>query len=124
MDGFNRRDVLKVGLFGGAALALPLERVASARSGTGRIATSKLPKPFTVPFSVPPVASPVPTTDATTDHYELTMRSNQVEILPGLKTELWAYDGIPAGPPPGAPSWRVRTRSYAAESHCCRSPAG
>jgi FtsP/CotA-like multicopper oxidase with cupredoxin domain len=94
----NRRDVLKVGLFAGAAVALPLERVAIAKSTIDRIAASKLPRPFTVPFGVPPVATPVPTADATTDYYKLTMRSNQVEILPGLKTELWAYDGIPAGP--------------------------
>jgi spore coat protein A len=35
---------------------------------------------------------------AATEYYEITMRSNQVEILPGLKTEVWAYNGIPAGP--------------------------
>src|SRR4051794_23534570 len=89
--------MLKLGVLGTAAAAVPFERVATAKSGVSRIAESKLPKSFTVPFTVPPVAQRK-RWDDTTDFYEITMKANQVEILPGYKSELWAYDGIPAGP--------------------------
>jgi FtsP/CotA-like multicopper oxidase with cupredoxin domain len=87
---------MKMGVLGSAALALPLERVVAAKSAS-QIAASKLPKPFSVPFTEPPVLAPK-YRSATTDYYEITMRSNQVEIVPGLKTDVWAYNGIPAGP--------------------------
>lgn len=56
-----------------------------------------LPTPFTVPLPVPPVAVPV-RADATTDYYEITQREADVEILPGLRTRIWGYDGIFPGP--------------------------
>ncbi|MDQ1647396.1 MAG: hypothetical protein QOJ50_3580 [Cryptosporangiaceae bacterium] len=93
----SRRDVLKMGAFGAAAVALPLERAASAKSATDRIAASKLPKPYTVPFAAPPVLEPV-RRDATTDFYSVTMRPGLAEILPGYQTEVWGYDGIAPGP--------------------------
>ena len=59
---YTRRDALKVGLFGSAALALPLQRAASGESVLDdRMPSSKLPKPFTLPFRLPPVAVPVAT---------------------------------------------------------------
>ena len=93
----SRRDVLKTGIFAGAALALPIGRVVNARWDDGRIAASKLPKPFTLPFGVPPTAVPI-RQDATTDYYRMTMRAVQGEIIPGLKTTLYAYDGVVPGP--------------------------
>jgi len=55
----RRRDVLKLGLFSSAALMLPVERIARTKDAFGdRIATSKLPKPFSVGFDVPPVLAP------------------------------------------------------------------
>ena len=52
----TRRDLLKLGVLGTAALALPVERVARTKAAlAGRIAPSKLPKPFSVPFVTPPV---------------------------------------------------------------------
>jgi spore coat protein A len=93
----SRRDLMKLGVFGSAALALPFERVARAKTASDRIAVSKFPKPFTVPFTVPSVAVPVKRT-STTDYYNLTMRSSQTEILPGLSTETWSYDGTFGGP--------------------------
>jgi spore coat protein A len=97
VPGLTRRDAIKVGVFGAAALALPLERVAAAKSVSDPIALNKLPQPFTIPFDVPPVLAPV-RTDGNRDIYEITMRSSQVEIIPGLRTEIWAYNGIAAGP--------------------------
>jgi spore coat protein A len=37
-------------------------------------------------------------TDANTDYYELRQREGQAEILPGLDTKVWGYDGIFPGP--------------------------
>jgi spore coat protein A len=95
----NRRDMLKLGVLGTAATALPFERLATASGGVSRIAASKLPKPFTVPFAVPPVAVPKPRTwDNGHDYYEISQEAARVEILPGYKSDLWAYNGIPGGP--------------------------
>jgi spore coat protein A, manganese oxidase len=97
----TRRKFLKLGLLGGAALSLPLG--SSACSGgdnlTGTLLASKaqLPKPFKVPLPIPPVARPV-RSDAVADHYEMTQRVGEAEILPGLKTEVWGYDGVFPGP--------------------------
>jgi hypothetical protein len=75
-----------------------VERVARTKAAlAGRIAPSKLPKPFSVPFVTPPVLEPVRRT-ATADIYDITMRNASVEILPGLRTEIWGYNGITPGP--------------------------
>ncbi|MCW2647701.1 MAG: multicopper oxidase family protein [Pseudonocardiales bacterium] len=93
-----RRDVLKVGVFGGAALLLPLERTVGAQSALPpRLASSKLPAPFTVPFSVPPVLRTF-RTDSTTDYYKVHMMAFQAEVIPGLHTVLWGYNGSVPGP--------------------------
>ncbi|MDQ0377599.1 multicopper oxidase family protein [Amycolatopsis thermophila] len=66
-------------------------------AGTLLRSTANLPEPFTVPLPVPPVLEPV-RTDATTDYYEITQRAAPVEILPGLRTTVWGYDGVFPGP--------------------------
>ena len=94
----SRRDVLKLGLFGGAALLLPAERAArTALAEANRIPESALPAPFTVPFATPPVLAPVRST-GTTDFYVITQQAAEAEILPGLKTTIWGYNGITPGP--------------------------
>jgi len=96
--GLTRRDVIKAGVFAGAALSLPLSRVVSGQSALdSRMPSSKLPKPFTMPFAMPPVAVPV-RTDATTDYYSITMRPTPLEVIPGFKTLFFAYDGVVPGP--------------------------
>ncbi|WP_101788560.1 multicopper oxidase family protein [Nonomuraea indica] len=59
--------------------------------------TAPLPEPYTVPLPLPAVAKPG-RTDATTDYYELVQRAAEVEILPGLRTPIWGYDGSFPGP--------------------------
>jgi spore coat protein A len=93
---------LKLGLAGGVALALPFG--ASACSGSGEGSTGKLlrsrvrlPRPFTVPLPVPDVLEPV-RSDANGDHYEVVQKVGRQEILPGLETEVWGYDGVFPGP--------------------------
>jgi len=89
--GLSRRDVIKAGVFAGAALSLPLSRVVSGQSALdSRMPASKLPKPFTTPFGMPPVAVPI-RTDATTDYYQLTMRATPIEVIPGFKTMFFGY---------------------------------
>ena len=98
MATVSRRDVLKMGVLGGAVLALPLERTVHAQSASsGRLAASRLPKPFNVPFAIPPVLPPV-RTDGTTDFYRVEMRPAQVEIIPGFQTQIWGYNGTYPGP--------------------------
>ncbi|MFG3685700.1 multicopper oxidase family protein [Micromonospora sp. NPDC047740] len=99
MAMLSRRDMLKLGVLGTAAATLPFERGATAANGVSRIAESRLPAPFTVPFASPPVARPVwRATDDGYDFYEIKQQATQAEVLPGYKSDLWAYNGVPAGP--------------------------
>ena len=94
----SRRDLLKVGLFSSAALMLPAERVARTQLAIkNRIPQSQLPKPFTVPFATPEVLRPVAQT-ADTDYYILSQEQVSAQILPGLHTDIWGYNGMTPGP--------------------------
>lgn len=99
----NRRDVLRLGLLGGTAAVLPLDRVAALtgeRSHGARalvVAPSPRVEPFSVPLRVPPVLQPA-ASDATTDWYEVDMRPAAMQILPGLTTTIWGYNGLYPGP--------------------------
>ncbi len=95
---YTRREAFKVGLFGSAALALPLQRAASAKSVLDdRMPSSLLPKPFTLPFKIPPVATPVSVHD-NEDCYRIYIKEAKAEILPGYQTTIWAYNGTFPGP--------------------------
>ncbi len=98
----SRGKFLKLGLMGSAMLVLPFG--ASACSGsregsTGNLLRSeaRLPRPFRVPLPVSPVLEPA-YSDANADYYEMTQKVGQADILPGLKTEVWGYEGIFPGP--------------------------
>ena len=97
----TRRRLL--GVLGGAGAAgivgVPLLSGLSGSTSTGELLPSRLPlpKPFTLPFRTPPVLAPV-RADATGDHYEIVQRAAVVEILPGVRTEIWGYNGIFPGP--------------------------
>ena len=95
--GLTRRELLKTGLFASAALALPVQRAVSARWDDGRIAESRLPRPFQLTFRQPPVAVPIRRT-ADTDYYRMTMRAFNASILPGLRTPMFGYEGLVPGP--------------------------
>ncbi len=95
----SRRGFL--GLLGGmgvaAAIGVELPRLV-APSQPGQLLRSQilLPRPFQVPLPIPPVL--VPRTDATTDYYDVTQRVATQEILPGVPTEIWGYEGRFPGP--------------------------
>jgi spore coat protein A len=96
VPALNRRDALKVSLFGAAAVALPWQAVLSAKSAS-QINRARIPRPYTVPFERPPVLAPV-RRDATTDYYRITQREFVGSILPGVPTTLWGYNGVVPGP--------------------------
>ena len=94
----SRRDLLKVGLFSSAALMLPAERIARTQLAlTNRLPQSLLPQPFTVPFATPPVLAPAYETPSVA-YYDIVQRQAKAEILPGLETTIWGYNGIAPGP--------------------------
>src|SRR5215217_1735400 len=106
---FTRKEFLKLGLVGGASLALSSGTSASstwamATGTTGNLLRSKaeLPKPFRVSLPVPAVLEPVRSDDdadhSDADHYEITQKVGKAEILPGLQTEVWGYEGSFPGP--------------------------
>jgi spore coat protein A, manganese oxidase len=106
---FSRKEFLRRGLVGGAGLLLPFgltgcgcssgggNNSCQGSAGVMLESAAELPEPFTVPLPVPPVLDPV-RSDATSDYYEITQKVGRAEILPGLKTELWGYEGIFPGP--------------------------
>jgi spore coat protein A len=98
----SRRRML--GLLGGAGaaaatgFALPgLVR----QYQTGKLLASQipLPRPFQVPLPVPPVLVPGRHPDYPgADFFEITQRTARQEILPGVPTEIWSYNGAFPGP--------------------------
>lgn len=115
----TRRDLMKMGALGTAALMLPLERSArSVLQNANRLEASRFPRVGQLPFRVPPSATPTPLTvtvpgtwidpahpagyDPVTievDFYESYMRQVRVPIMPGLPaTWIWGYQGTAPGP--------------------------
>ncbi|MGK5112403.1 MULTISPECIES: multicopper oxidase family protein [unclassified Geodermatophilus] len=94
----TRRDALKVGAFGAAAVALPFAATLHAASAS-KIAASKLPKPYTVPFDAPdPAVGTVTTAHGGATFYRLEQKLATPEIIPGFKTPLFGYNGLVPGP--------------------------
>ena len=88
----SRRDMLKVSAVGAGALVLPFERVVRAKDASD-IAANKVPKPYTQPFKTPPVYDMTGGGTRT-----ITQKSATVQILPGVNTEIFGYDGMTPGP--------------------------
>lgn len=99
MKRFTRREALKLTALAGSSVLLPiglLRRGAASEVISDATGSPKTP-PFQIPLPIMPVLSPV-RRDATTDYYEITQKPAQVEILPGLKTTIWGYNGQFPGP--------------------------
>jgi spore coat protein A, manganese oxidase len=92
----TRRDLLKLGAAGAAALAIPMPGPLSAKQAS-ELAESRIPRPFTEAFRRPPVLHPVGRIDGR-DVYEITQSQVKREILPGVKTTVFAYNGTVPGP--------------------------
>ncbi|WP_091287798.1 multicopper oxidase family protein [Amycolatopsis xylanica] len=94
----NRRQLLGIGgALGLLAVTAQTGAAILARrpANTGAELRSAVPLPaaFTVPLPLPAVLKPVGA-----DRYEITQRETVLEILPGIKTPLWTYDGTFPGP--------------------------
>jgi FtsP/CotA-like multicopper oxidase with cupredoxin domain len=98
----SRRRLLAVGAglgvvaAGGIALSAGWAR---RPAETGELLRSEVPLPqaFSVPLPIPPVLEPVEST-AEMDRYEMVQMETDAEILPGVVTRLWAYNGVFPGP--------------------------
>lgn len=68
-------------------------------TGPGRTLASRipLPEPFRNPLPIPPVLRPVRST-ADTDFYDMVQRTGTAQMLPGVRTTVWGYDGRFPGP--------------------------
>ncbi|MFB3052035.1 MAG: multicopper oxidase family protein, partial [Acidimicrobiia bacterium] len=97
----TRRQFIAGLVVGGAAAAIgvPYALGAAGSTSTGRYLPSlaPLPDPFTQQLRIPPVLAPV-RSDSNGDHYEITQRVATAEILPGVSTTIWGYNGIFPGP--------------------------
>lgn len=87
--------MLQYGAAAGGAVLVPT--FGFQLSGNAKDAGSPTVRPFTLDFKAPPVLNPV-RSDATTDYYQIEMVKARVQILPGLFTEVWGYNGITPGP--------------------------
>src|SRR5262245_58048729 len=75
---------------------LALGSTALFHQATQAQARAKGPE-FRVALPVPPVLSPV-RSEAMTDYYEITQREAWAEIIPGVRTRIWGYNGSFPGP--------------------------
>ncbi|MEU7869112.1 multicopper oxidase domain-containing protein [Dactylosporangium sp. NPDC049140] len=96
--GMSRRRILGIGGALGVVAATGLSvsaALARRPSTTGAELHSAvpLPPPFQVPLPVPAVLRPVGP-----GRYAITQRETIAEILPGVPTRLWTYDGTFPGP--------------------------
>lgn len=91
LTSMNRPTGRRQFLAQGSAALLHLATRAPARP------SSRVVPEFQMPLPIPPVLSPVGS-DATTDFYEIVQREARVEIVPGLGTRIWGYNGIFPGP--------------------------
>jgi spore coat protein A, manganese oxidase len=93
----DRRNVLKLGTLAAAGVALPAERLTGA-FGTAAVAAPAGPAPlFGVPLTTPRVLKPRFTV-GDVDYYDVTMKESSADILPGVRTPVWTYDGSFPGP--------------------------
>jgi spore coat protein A len=66
--------------------------------GAWRRAESRPPvEQFRMALPIPPVLSPV-RSDSAADYYEIVQREAAAEIVPGIRTRIWGYNGIVPGP--------------------------
>lgn len=111
----NRRDLIKLGLYGGSAGMLHLTRLDSGALAWALDEFKGNPdsqpralqalKPFTQALPLPPVIKPV---DPKTlpgvkiipgaSYYDVRMRPGTAQLLPGAATVIWGYQGMYLGP--------------------------
>ncbi|MDQ4084224.1 MAG: multicopper oxidase domain-containing protein [Actinomycetota bacterium] len=101
----TRRDVLKIGGLGvlgvAGATGMPWGATLGAKDAS-LLDPSRMPQPFRTRFVRPEVLEPRRSErdrdGVWTDHYRMTMRTARAQILPGLSTTVFGYDGMVPGP--------------------------
>jgi spore coat protein A, manganese oxidase len=106
----SRREAIRIGLMGSGAILFPFEWAEPSLADCN----SQIP-PYPPPFSsqnppfspqipvfqqsfrTPPILQPAHS-DASTDYYEIVVKPDLVDILPGRKTPIWSYNGMTPGP--------------------------
>ncbi|MGS0684652.1 multicopper oxidase family protein [Nakamurella sp. GG22] len=110
---FSRRDFF--GIAGGVGLVAATASLSALNLGptssTGEFLPSEVPLPerFSRPLQVPGVAVPAAVPVAGADMYRLVQRAGTADIIRGLPTPIWGYDGTFPGPTIRARSGRPVT---------------
>ena len=101
---FSRRRLLKIGAVGAVgvgALGVPLGRAAAGKQAS-RLSSANFPKPYQAAFQRPPVLQPtssgVDGDGVPTNYYTVTETQTSAQIVPGLGTPVWGYNGSVPGP--------------------------
>jgi len=68
-----------------------------ARRGSPLAESRPSVEPFRIALPIPPVLAPV-RSDSAADYYEIVQREAITEIIPGVRTRIWGYNGIAPGP--------------------------
>ncbi|MCK2222014.1 multicopper oxidase domain-containing protein (plasmid) [Actinomadura sp. ATCC 31491] len=102
MRDVSRRRVLGTGGALGLIAAAGLSTAAALAprppvTGAELRSAVPLPPPFQVPLPIPAVLKPVGTSGGA-DRYRITQRETSAQILPGVTTPLWTYEGTFPGP--------------------------
>ena len=100
----SRRALFNAGLAGAGAIAaagvgvpLGINWRGNPSAGVLLMSDHPLPRAYQRPLVTPPVLRPV-RADGATDYYEVTQQVAQAEMLPGVRTPIWGYNGIFPGP--------------------------
>jgi len=96
----SRREILKLTAGSASALLIPaIESNCVHGRPQARLLRSRVPArpPFREELPLIPVVKPSKA-DSSTDYYDVTVQEGNIEILPGLKTRVWGYNGIFPGP--------------------------
>lgn len=93
----SRRNTLKLGGLAAAAAILPAERILNGLNAKPAQASPAV-ELFKLPLRIPPVLEKNYRDWHGVDHYEVTMKTGEAQILPGKKTPVWGYNGIFPGP--------------------------
>jgi spore coat protein A, manganese oxidase len=95
----SRRGLLRIGLGGVTGLLLPaaVGTAVGARLAVETAHRSPSVPRFAVPLPIPAVLAPVSTAGGV-DTYEIRQTTGEAEILPGLRTPIWGYNGSFPGP--------------------------
>jgi len=117
----SRRRFMKMGAIGAGGLLLAccgtccgVARLADrffdvGLTGTRLQSRVPLPREFENPLPIPPVLKPV-RRDSDTDYYRVVQMPARAEILPGLRTEIWGYNGMFPGPTIRGYEWQKSGR--------------